>query len=146
MLDSTEYPYEISSWQENNDLVIFNGSLAKRPSRPSDRLLAPQLVWMAVNDVLGFQWRLWIVPGNQRSRLSWWSVATHKWLSVPLNVPHILSLFVTLFILIIQRKRAKVFFTSSQRLMGRWSVCLLEWCYCSSSSPSWCKSNSHEKR
>ncbi len=33
-VDSTEYPLKISSWQANNELIIFNGFPAKIPSRP----------------------------------------------------------------------------------------------------------------
>lgn len=39
---STEYPFEISSWQENNDLIIFSGFRAKRPPGPFGCLVAPK--------------------------------------------------------------------------------------------------------
>lgn len=59
---------------------------------------------------------------------------------------HLLSFFVSYITLIIQRKGVKVFFTTSQRLMGQSFACPQGWCSSSSSSPSWCKSNSQGKR
>lgn len=45
-----------------------------------------------------------------------------------------------------QRNGVKVSFTRSPRLMGQSFACPRGWCCSSSSSPSWCKSNSQGKR